>query len=144
MGLLQEKKNILYLTCNFLFMFNNIQLCTSFNFFTISVSKSLTTIVINNVNKNKESCPFIYMILTHRAVSSSIKTLPDNVWWRKCSQQSHWQTKAKVIWPVSLNIGQSLVHLNTLIKQKMATLSQVFHSNRNSFLLSDLSASHHG
>lgn len=43
---------------------------------------------------------------------------PDDVRGGQGGQQSHGQTEAEVIGPVSLNIGQPLVHLDTFNKQK--------------------------
>lgn len=51
-------------------------------------------------------------------INQELKVLPDDVWGGQGGQQSHGQTKAEVIGPVPLNIGQPLVHLNALNKHK--------------------------
>lgn len=51
------------------------------------------------------------------------ETVPDDVRGRKRGEQSHGQTKAKVIRPVPLDVGQPLVHLDTSSRHKEADFS---------------------
>lgn len=50
--------------------------------------------------------------------NQELEVSPDDVRGGQGGQQSHGQTKAEVIWPVPLNIGQPLVHLDALNKHK--------------------------
>lgn len=57
-------------------------------------------------------------------------TVPDDVRGRKRGEQRHGQTKAKVIGPVPLDVGQPLVHLHTSSRHKEADVSTLQTSNR--------------
>lgn len=78
--------------------------------------------------------------------NQEVEALPDDIRGGQSSQQSHWQAEAEVIRPVSLNIGQPLVHLDAFNTQKkpQICLSSAFNTTKFIWLWTVRQVSHHG